>query len=135
MEKFLKIAIVVFSLMMLGACQSSQPKAGLTVSAASLSDEYAQSRSAVRNRYEGKEIIVRGYAPTGSRLPRSDGEQGSVLMYERGREASKAIVCWFSPQQAAAFSKIKGGELLIVKGVFNGETRPELRFCKLIGLE
>ena len=121
--------------MMLAACESSLPKGGSTVSAGNLSDEYAESRSAVRNRYDGKEITVRGYAPSGSNLPRSDDEQGSVLMYERGREPSRAVVCWFSPQQAAEFSKIKGGELLIVKGVFNGETRAELRFCKLIGVE
>ena len=120
---------------MLGACESSQSKGVSTVSAGNLSDEYAESRSTVRNRYDGKEITVRGYAPSGSKLPRSDDEQGSVLMDERGREPSRAIVCWFSPQQAAEFSKIKGGELLIVKGVFNGETRAELRFCKLIGVE
>jgi len=121
--------------MLLGACEGSHLKAGSTVSAGNLSDEYAQSRSAVRNRYDGKQITVRGYAPIGPKLPRSEDEQGSVLMGERGREPSRAIVCWFSPQQAAEFSKIKGGELLIVKGVFNGETRAELRFCKLIGVE
>ena len=131
----MKITVVLFSLLLLAACQSALPETQQAVSVGRLRDEYEVSRAAARSKYDGKEITVRGYAEGGSTMPHSEADQGSVLMGEAGRDANQPVVCWFSPQQATEFSKIKGGEYVVVKGVFNGEERPELRFCKLVKVE
>jgi len=130
-----KITVVLFSLLLLAACQSALPETQPAVSAGRLRDEYEVSRATARSKYDGKEITVSGYAEGGSTMPQSEADQGSVLMGEAGRDANQPVVCWFSPQQATEFSKIKGGEYVVVKGVFNGEERPELRFCKLVKVE
>ena len=38
-------------------------------------------------------------------------------------------------EQTAEFSKIKGGQYMTVKGIFNGEARADLKFCKLVKVE
>jgi hypothetical protein len=133
--KIVKITIVLFSLLLLAACQSAMPEAQQAVSVGRLRDEYEVSRAAARSKYDGKEITVSGYAEEPSTMPQSEADQGAVLMGEIGRDVNRPVLCWFSPQQATEFSKIKGGEHLVVKGVFNGEERPELRFCKLVKVE
>ena len=89
----------------------------------------------MRGKYDGKEIIVRGYTSTTATLPRAGDDQGSVLLEEKGHESGRQVACWFSKEQTAEFSKIKGGQYVTVKGVFNGEAGAELKFCKLIGTD
>lgn len=131
----MKGALVLLSLTMLAACQSALSSAQQPVSAGKLSDEYQESRAAVRTRYDGKEITVRGYTPTVATMPRSGADQGSVLLQEEGRYRIRQVTCWFSNEQTGEFSKIKGGDYLTVKGVFTGEAGAELRFCKLVKVE
>jgi hypothetical protein len=47
----------------------------------------------------------------------------------------RKVTCWFSKDQAKQFSKIKGGQHVTVKGIFNGEAGADLKFCKLVKIE
>lgn len=89
----------------------------------------------MRRKYDGKEIIVRGYAAITPTMPRTEAEQGSVLLEKKESKLTPQIACWFSLDQSDEFSKIKGGQYITVKGVFNGEAGAELKFCKLVKIE
>ena len=131
----MKDALILLSLTMLTACQSALLSGQKPVSAGALTDEYEKSRDAARRKYDGKEIIVRGYALTGANMPPSAAEQGSVRLKEAGRERFTQVTCWFSQEQAPEFSKVHGSQYLTVKGIFNGESGAELKFCKLLKVE
>lgn len=130
-----KSFLVWLSLTILTACQSASSSAPKPVSAGNLTEEYQRSSAAVRSKYDGKEITVRGYALLAARMPQPGDDQGSVSLKEKGREAVRQVTCWFSNGQAAEFSKIKGGEYITVKGIFNGEAGAELKFCKLVKVD
>ena len=105
------------------------------VSAGVLSEEYERSSAAVRGKYDGKEIIVSGYTATAATLPKLGDDQGSVLLEEKERGATRQVACWFSKDQAEQFSKVKGGQYITVRGIFNGEAGADLKFCKLAKIE
>jgi tRNA_anti-like len=125
----------LFSLTILTACQPTSFGSSKPVSARSLAEDYERSSAAVRMKYDGKEIIVRGYASVAPTMPRPGDDQGSVLMEEKETSSARRVACWFSKDQAAAFSQVKGGRYITVKGVFNGEAGAELRFCKLVKID
>ena len=131
----MKSILVLLSLAMLSACQSASSGAPKPVSAGKLTAEYQESSAGVRSKYDGKEITVRGYTLIAATMPRPDDDQGSVLLEEKGRDQGRPVACWFSKEEAAEFSKIKGGQYVTVKGVFNGEVGAELKFCKLVKVE
>ncbi len=131
----LRLAFVLFSLTMLMACQAASSRGSLAISAGTLSDEYERSSAAVRSKYDGKEIIVRGYAVIAPTLPRPGDDQGSVWLEEKEARPARRVGCWFSKDQAEHFSKIKGGQYVTVRGIFNGEAGAELKFCKPIKIE
>jgi hypothetical protein len=131
----LRLAFVLLSLTMLTACQNASSREPSSVSARTLADEYERSSAAVRSKYDGKEIIVRGYTLTAATLPHEGHDQGSVWLEEKGRNAPRQVACWFSRDQEDQFSKIKGTQYITVKGIFNGEAGAELKFCKLVRIE
>lgn len=120
--------------MMVTACQSASSGPN-SVSAGDLADAYQKSSTGVRSRYDGKEVIVRGYTAIPATMPSPGADQGSVLLEEKGRDPIGQVTCWFSNDQAAQFSRIKGGQYLTVKGIFNGEAGAELKFCKVVQVE
>ena len=130
-----KTVPVVLSLLMCAACQTASSGSSKPVSAGALSEAYERSTAVVRSKYDGKEIIVRGYAAIAAKLPQLGDDQGSVFLKEKGNEPGREVTCWFSKDQTAGFSKIKTGQYVTVKGVFNGEAGPELKFCKLVSVE
>ena len=131
----LRLAFVLLSLTMLTACQNASSRSPEPLPAAALIEEYERSSASVRSKYDGKEIIVRGYTLTAATLPHEGHDQGSVWLEEEERNASRQVACWFSRDQAAEFSKIKGGQYITVKGIFNGESGADLKFCKLVRVE
>jgi len=131
----LRLAFVLLSLTILTACQAASSRESLPLSAGSLAEEYERSNAAVRSKYDGKEITVRGYTLTAATLPHEGHDQGSVWLEEKGRNASRQVACWFSRDQAEQFAKIKGGQYITVKGIFNGEVGADLKFCKLVRIE
>lgn len=131
----MKDALILLSLTLLTACQSALSGAQKPVSAGALTDAYEESRASVRSKYDGKEITVRGYTLTVATMPPPDADQGSVLLADKVEDPVRQVNCSFSREQAREFSKIKGGEFLTVKGIFNGEAGAELKFCKLVRVE
>jgi len=129
------LGFVLLSLTILTACQATSSLEPSSVSARTLADEYERSSAAVRGKYDGKEITVRGYTLIAAAMPRGGDDQGSVLLEEKERAPTRQVACWFSKDQAEQFSKIKGGQYITVKGIFNGEAGADLKFCKLVKVE
>ena|SRR5215467_9430619 len=130
-----KSLLAPFVLMACVACQTASVGSAKSVAAGALTDEYRNSITSARSKYEGKEITVRGYAENPPTMPELDADQGSVFLQEKESQPVSRVTCWFSKEQAKEFSNIKGGQYLTVRGVFNGERGVELRFCKLLRVE
>jgi len=130
-----KAFLVLFGLLMLTVCQNASSRSQEPLSAGSLAEEYERSNASVRSKYDGKEIIVRGYTVIAATMPQPGADQGSVVLEEKEGKLAGRVACWFSKDQAERFSQIKGGQYVTVKGVFNGEAGPELKFCKLVRIE
>lgn len=130
-----KSLLVSFVLIVCAACQTASLGRANPVSAGALTAEYERSTADVRNRYDGKEIVVRGYTVKPATMPQPDADQGLVLLEEEERQSVSKVTCWFSKEQATEFSKITGGQYLTVRGVFNGERGVELKFCKLMKID
>ena len=130
-----KSLLVPFVLLACAACQIASFGSSKPVAAGALSAEYQRSTGSVRNKYDGKEILVRGYAQNPATLPQPDADQGLVFLQEKESQSVSKVICWFSREQATEFSKIKGDQYLTVRGIFNGERGVELKFCKLVKVE
>lgn len=72
---------------------------------------------------------------TNPTMPHAKDEQGSVLLDEKDLKSQERVACWFGQSQVEHFSTIKAGQLVTVKGVFNGEAGLELKFCKFVKVE
>jgi hypothetical protein len=129
-----KSLLVSFVFLTCAACQTASLGAK-PVSAGALTAEYQKSIASVRNRYDGKEIIVRGYTLNPPEMPQPAADQGLVLLEDNGSVSVSKVACWFSKEQATEFSKIKGNQYLTVRGVFNGERGVDLKFCKLVKID
>ena len=127
--------VVLFSLTMLTACKTAASRNPASISAGSLAEEYERSSAQARSKYDGKEIIVRGYALTVATMPQPGDDQGSMLLGENEHPTASRVACWFSKSQAEQFSKVKIGNHITVSGIFNGEAGAELKFCKLGKIE
>lgn len=126
---------ILLSLLTWTGCQPASLGSSKPMSAGVLSGEYERSSVAVRSKYDGKEITVSGYSMMAATLPREGDDQGSVLLEEKEPKLTRQVACWFSKDQADQFSKIKGGQYITVKGIFNGEAGANLKFCKLLKFE
>ena len=127
----LSLLIFVFS----NGCRSQSTVTPPSLTVMVLVSEYEASRTEARRKYDGQEIVVRGYTSSSPVMPRNGADQGSLLLEEKDIKQARHVSCWFSRDQAEQFSKVKGGEYLIVKGIFNGEVGVELKFCKLVKIE
>ena len=107
----------------------------MPVSARNLAEEYKHSSTAVRTQYDGKEITVRGYVGVAAVMPQVGSDQGSIQLADRELQSDRRVVCWFSKEQREIFSQVKGAQYITVRGVFNGESGADLKFCKLVGVE
>ena len=123
-------------LLTLISCQNASLGSPKPISVRTLAEEYQQSSTDVRTKYDGKEITVRGYTAEAAIMPQpGDDDQGLVLLEEKDSKPAQQVACWFSKDQAEQFSTIKSGQFITVKGIFNGEAGVDLRFCKLVKIE
>jgi tRNA_anti-like len=129
------IWLVLYGFISWTGCQRAALGSREAISAESLIEEYEKSSAAVRSNYDGKEITVRGYAVIAAKMPQPGDDQGSVLLEEQERRLARRVACWFSKDHSEQFSKIKGEQYLTVRGIFNGEAGPDLKFCKLVKIE
>jgi hypothetical protein len=124
--------VLVLTVAALGSCQTASSGELKPISAADLTQAYARERADVRRRYDGKEIVVRGYVANSAVMPHGPGGQGSLSIEVRMDEPVPKVTCWFSDDQQEEFSKLGGGRDVTVKGVFNGEDGLDLKFCKVL---
>lgn len=116
-------------------CQPSSIDSRRPIPAQMLAEEYERSSAAVRTRFDGREITIRGYAELAAVMPAPDADQGSVQLEDKESKSAGRVVCWFSKEQSENFSKVKGDQYITVRGVFNGEGGADLKFCILVGVE
>lgn len=105
------------------------------ISAVELAKKYAASRSDTNDKYEGKEITVRGYAFVKPTIMESNGGRGVVLLDEKDGDGKHQVSCYFDAKDKEEFAKIKGGQYITVTGNYEGDIMPEIRSCKLVGIE
>lgn len=127
--------LALLSIVFTPGCRSQSAVTPTPLPVMVLVSEYEESRTEVRRKYDGHEIMVRGYTVSAPAMPRNGSDQGSLLLDEKDIKQVRQVSCWFSRDQAEQFSKIKGGQFITVKGVFNGEVGAELKFCKLVNVE
>jgi len=127
----MKGTLAIGILVLLVGCRS----APAPCSVGNLLSEYQESIVHTRQKYDGKEISVRGLALSAATLPLNGAEQGSVWLRESAGETTGEVSCWFSDQQAADFSQIRSGQQVTIRGVFNGEGGVQLKFCRLVRVE
>ena len=127
--------LVLLSLLTWTSCQPASSRETVPVSAGTLAEDYERSSTTVRSKYDGKEITVRGYTAIAATMPKPGADQGLVQLEEKDLRPQRPVACWFSKDQIDQFSRIKGGQFITVKGVFNGEAGAELKFCKLVKIE
>jgi hypothetical protein len=130
-----KSFLVPFVLLVCVACKTTSLGSAKPISAGALTEDYARSAAAVRSKYDGKEIIVRGYAAQSATMPDVNADQGLVSLEEKESRSGAKVACWFSKEQAPEFSRITGDQYLTVRGVFSGERGMDLRFCKLVTVD
>ena len=131
MKTYMRTVWVLLSCALPAACQSSSSPMP-ELSAGVLADGYEGASAAVRSKYEGKEVKVKGFTSGPPTMPQDTAEQGALLLREVESGPGWQVTCWFTAEQSAEFSRIEGGQYVTVKGVFTGETGAALRFCKLI---
>jgi hypothetical protein len=130
--RLLRLALLLLTVISLTSCRASSSGQSEPLSTGALAREYQESTTDVRRKYDGKEITVKGLAMITPMMPPADSDQGLVFLDEKEANPPRRVSCWFSNDQAEHFSKIKGGQLITVKGIFNGEAGAELKFCKLV---
>ena len=109
---------------------------GEVLNAFELAKQHEKSKESV-SKYNDKEIMIRGYIkfPPTINNP-SDGGLAPLCEKTATIEGQlKSIKCWFGPEEAGAFSALKGEQYITVKGIFSGKYLAELRYCKLVKAE
>ena len=127
--------VVLLSLATWTNCQLASSRNSLPLSVGALAEEYERSKADVRNKYDGKEITVSGNVSTTPTMARALDEEGSVMLEDPAPQTQLRVACWFSQSQAEQFSRIQAGQVITVKGVFNGEAGVDLKFCKLVKID
>ena len=113
------------------SCRSHSNQSVRTITAETLAQKYGVSVEAARREFDGKELLVEGYVLTVVAVPKNDEGEGVILLGST-KEGSAGVQCWFTRYESAEFKNIAPRSPLTVKGVFNGEAGPVLKFCKLV---
>lgn len=136
-KNILILAIFIF----LTACgagnstNSSNTVAEKPVPVGALMTEYDKSKEATKAKYTGKTLTVRGYASVAPTMPTGADDAGILSLMEKGGDMTKMLVCQFTAADKAEFSRVKGGETVIVRGVFSDDMSTALKSCKLVDIE
>ncbi len=132
-EKWMwRTAVTGFAVASWTACQSLSSVPMATLTAEELANQYAVAGESVRTKFDGKEIVVRGFALAAATLPSREEYEGSISLGGNGGPDDTQVVCWFGQKEAREFAEVIPGSYIKVVGVFNGEGGARLRFCRLV---
>jgi hypothetical protein len=118
--------------------QSSVPTSSpdTTLSAFEIVKQQRDSGGSI-SQYNGQQFTVRGYAVS-SPTKSSSGDKGLLMLYSAENildSSTVSLACWYDNREHENFSKIKGRQFVIVKGVFDGTSLAKLNDCQLISVE
>lgn len=114
---------------------SSNAAAEKPMPVGALMSEYEKSKDATKAKYTGKTLTVKGYASVPPTMPTGADDAGILSLMEKGGVMTKMLVCQFTAADKAEFSKVKGSETVIVRGVFSDDMSTALKSCKLVSIE
>jgi len=127
----LGVVMALASVSLLVTCRNDSNHSIRTISAETLAEKYRISVGAARREFDGKELLVEGYVIKAVDRPMNDEAEGLILLGSE-KKVNTQVQCWFTRYEAAEFRSIGPGSSIAVKGVFNGEAGPVLKFCKLV---
>lgn len=127
----LRVVMALALLTVFFSCQTGSDPSVRTITAETLADKYSVSVEAARREFDGKELLVEGYVLNVVVMPRDDEGEGVILLGAE-KKVVTALQCWFTRYESAEFAGIEPGSPIKVRGMFNGETGPVLKFCKLV---
>lgn len=116
---------------MFSSCRPGSEPAIRTIAAETLRDKYSISAEAARLEFDGDDLLVEGYVLNFVSLPKYDNGEGMVLLGSE-KVATQGVQCWFTRYESSEFAGLAPGTFITVKGTFNGEAGPALKFCKLV---
>ena len=105
------------------------------ISAVELAKSFETSKADTNSRYDGKEITVRGYAFVKPTIMESNGGRGVVVLDEKDGDWKHQVSCYFDAKDREEFAKVKGSQYITVTGSYEGDIMPEIRSCRLVGVE
>ena len=127
----LGVVMALASVTALVTCRNDSNHPVRTITAETLAEKYRISVEAARREFDGKELLVEGYVIKAADEPKNDEGEGLILLGSE-KKVNTQVQCWFTRYEAAEFGSIGPGGSITVKGVFNGEAGPVLKFCKLV---
>jgi hypothetical protein len=130
-EIILRGLIVLAALPVLNSCRTGSGTLPRKIAAETLVEKYSVSVEAARREFDGKELVVTGYVSKGVAIPEGDESEGLILLGHEHKPIAQ-VQCWFSRYESPEFADVGTGQLVTVKGVFNGESGIVLKFCKLV---
>ncbi len=95
--------------------------------------EYKKDKAATKTKYTGKPLTVRGWAGVAPIMPNGATDDGILTIMEKGGE--DYVTCYFKQSDKEEFSKITGGQMVTLKGVFDDSMSTGLRECKVVSVE
>jgi len=100
-----------------------------------LMSEYEKSKEATKTKYSGKTLIVRGYTLIAPTMPTGADDAGILGLMEKGGDMLKMLSCQFTAADKAEFSRVKGDQMVTVRGIFDDDMSTALKSCRLVDVE
>ncbi|HKP67826.1 MAG TPA: hypothetical protein VJV05_01000, partial [Pyrinomonadaceae bacterium] len=124
------VVVALASVWVFATCQTTSDPGHRTIAAGTLVDKYSVSVDSARHEFDSNDLVVEGYVLNVVSMPKNDDGEGMVLLGGE-RSSAKGVQCWFTRYESAEFVEVTPGSFITVKGTFNGEAGPALKFCKL----
>ncbi len=118
-----------------GAANSGNPGTSKPMPVGALMTEYTNSKEETVAKYDGKTLIVEGFATTEPIMPTGADDAGILVIMEKGGDTLKALACHFTAAEKAHFADVKAGQKVVITGVFADDISTRLKSCNRIKTE
>lgn len=135
LKKLLIIAIFAFASMACGAGGAANSTKEQPMPVGALLNEYEKSKDATVAKYTGKTLTVVGYSGVPPIMPTGTDDIGVLTIREKDGDLMKMLGCQFKAPDKAEFSRIKGDQTVVIRGVFDDDMSTTLKSCKLVSIE